>query len=149
MDKYRNFKAFRWFTLALVMVWSLANVVHVSRKVTRRNPLEDPGVIASYDARFRLIREEILGMDGLKQIGFVSDLQPNEVLYDFAAAKDYFLTQYALAPIVLTLGLEKPEYAIGSFSSTALEHRVLPGFEAVRDWAMGSSSSRGWTKWFR
>ena len=137
MDKYRYFKAFRWLSLALVVVWSLANVVHVSRTVTRRNPLQEAGVIAAYDERFRLVREEILAIENLKRVGFVSDVQPNEVLYDFTAAKDYFLTQYALAPVVLTLEPQETNYAIGSFSSTAIENRVLSGFETVRDWGDG------------
>ena len=137
MDKYRYLKAFRWFSLTLVVVWSLANVVHVSSTVTRGNPLQESGVIASYDERFRLVREQILGIEDLKRVGFVSDLQPNEVLYDFVAAKDYYLTQYALAPVVLTLKPQETDYAIGSFSSTPIENRVLPGFETVRDWGDG------------
>ena len=137
MVKDRNYQKVRTLILGLVVVWSLANVVHLLSKVTQRNPLEDPAVIASYDTKFRRVREEVLGLDGFKRIGFVSDLQPNEVLYDFAAAKDYFLTQYALAPVILTLEPEKTQYAVGSFSSTAIEHRVLPGFEIVRDWGDG------------
>ena len=86
-------KAFRWLALALVVAWSLANVVHVLIRVTERNPLQDPGLIASYEERFGRVREEILGMEGRGRVGFVTDYPPQEVLTDFASVKDYYLTQ--------------------------------------------------------
>ena len=130
-------RAFRWFALTLVVVWSLANVFHVVQRVTERNPLQDPGVVAAYEERFGPVREEVLGVKGLDRIGFVTDRPPHEVLTDFASVKDYYLTQYALAPIVLALGADRTDYVIASFSRTAIGKRTLPGFEPVQDWGDG------------
>ena len=76
-------------------------------------------------------------MEGLSRVGFVMDRPPQEVFTDITVAKDYYLTQYALAPIVLALDSAQTEYVVGSFRSTTIEERVLPGFKPVRDWGDG------------
>lgn len=88
--------------------------------------------ISRYEARFRLLRSA-LPREGIA--GYLSE--PWRPPHDLDWLKGFFLTQYALAPLVVVDGTAPP-FVIGNFRSADPERDIAdPTLVLVRDFGNG------------
>ncbi len=70
---------------------------------------------------------------GVRQLGYTTDVSPEELPRDAAALSRYYLVQYALVPAVVA-PVPEGDFVVGQFSGTpARPPRLPPGLSIVKD----------------
>lgn len=84
--------------------------------------------IVLFESRYEALRPH-LPKHG--KVGYATDAPPAEVLAKDEHARDYYLTQYTLAPLVVANGLQH-DVIIGNYDSAGSGQAAqLPGFDKV------------------
>jgi hypothetical protein len=99
--------------LPLFVLLSVASGVEVAARLALPNLRAAGGVdpVTRYDLRFQSLRDE-LPPRGV--IGYVSDKQTAGHFTSLEGMKEYFMTQYSLAPVIVVVGPEA-DLVVGNF----------------------------------
>lgn len=90
--------------------------------------------IVLFEGRYEALRPHLPGHG---TVGYATDAPPEEVLAKDEHARDYYLTQYTLAPLVVANSLQH-DVIIGNYDSAESGRAAqLPGFEKVLDLGNG------------
>lgn len=77
--------------------------------------------ISSHERRFAEL-SKLLPSHGL--VGYVTDRRPEEVFYSLRSLKEYYLTQYALSPVIV-LNSQEPKFIVSNFSTSSAMSKFL------------------------
>lgn len=102
-----------WLAVCLIVFATLFSEFY-SFFLKPSNELTQDDGVAKWEERMKPVGEELTA--SVQETGYISDNEPT------AIHEEYALTQYALAPIVVRLGVDY-EWIIGNFTQ--------PGFESI------------------
>ncbi len=132
LNSSRSSSVTRSFWLLLLVAIALLNISELKR-ITGSFPGASKDGAFLQDQRLQQLRE-MLPKAG--QVGYVSDAPPfDSVKYPEVVTK-YYMTQYALAPLVVSPGAEG-EFIIGNFHNTSLVANQTAGLKLVKDFGGG------------
>lgn len=120
---------------AVLVVGVVANLQLLSRALAELPKLTDAELIERYASRFAGVKA-LLPRTGT--VGYLSDREPRDAVTDPYGVGYYYLTQYTLAPIIVSQSLE-PSLIVGNFeqpsvaTTTAAAHQLT----AVKDFGDG------------
>lgn len=126
--------------LLIVAVLAGVNVADVLRRVPvppRVASAAEPDSVAQMERRLAPLRAalEMRKLDGL--VGYVGDVPAERVPADAQATVDYYQAQFALAPAVLDLAVERREWAVANLRTARLAERLPAGFVVAEDFGGG------------
>lgn len=119
-------KVVRVAALAILLIIVGMNLMDLKNRLT---PDEDP----LPDVRLADMRQ-LLPKEGYA--GYLSDAPPVNALTDLAAVKKFYLTQYALVPLVIRPGTQD-EFIIANFSDPHAAAIQMTGLTLVKDFGGG------------
>lgn len=126
--------------LLAVVATALANVWHVAHRITPP-PVEssiaptDP--VVQQERRLAGLRASLRASGLTGTIGYLGDKPGPQLVDDPPGAQDYYLAQFALAPLVLDLDIERHTWAVASLHSTVLKARMPTGWRMEQDCGAG------------
>lgn len=123
---------------ALVVVALLAgvNIADVLRRVpvpSRVVTAGEPDSVARMERRLAPLRQALETHRVRGPIGYVGDLPAERALADPQATVDYYQAQFALAPAVLDLAVERHAWAVANLRTARLAERLPAGFVVADD----------------
>jgi hypothetical protein len=127
-------------TLGIVILVAVANVVHTAQKTP------PPPVDSSAGPADPVMRQEqrLAGLRGSVEarglrgtIGYLGDPPTGRPAEDARGVEDYFLTQFALAPLVLDGEAERHEWIATNLRGAAPLARVPAGWKVAEDFGGG------------
>jgi hypothetical protein len=127
-------------TLGIVMLVAVGNVVHLAQK-TPPPPVEssagpsDP--VMRQERRLAGLRGSVEARGLRGTVGYLGDFPPGRGADDARGVEDYFLTQFALAPLVLDGDAERHEWIVANLRSAASSARVPAGWKIEEDFGGG------------
>lgn len=77
--------------------------------------------ISSHEQRYAELRK-LLPSRGV--IGYVTDKKPEEIFYSFRTLKEYYLTQYALSPVIV-VNSQEPKIIVSNFTASSSMAKFL------------------------
>jgi hypothetical protein len=139
----RASKAYRVGCALALVAALLGSAVRFRRSTGVFTPLESPDFVTLHELRMRAIRE---ALGGVAEVGYVSPAQTGaefarENLWGFSSYAErttFFLTQYALAPVVVRND-RSPDVLVVPAIETAPR---LPGYEPVLGASRGAEILR-------
>ena len=130
--------AWRGGAMMIVVAMAVVNVVHIAQRVPPRDSSGtaiDP--VIRHERRFAALYRSV-GVRGLKgTIGYIDDLSGSGLTEDARGVEDYYLTQFALVPLVLDPSPEPHEWAVANLRTTIPQTRVLASWRIVEDFGAG------------
>lgn len=132
--------AWRVGALMIVVVVAVVNVTHLAQTVPPP-PVESPAAVIDpatrAERRLAALRESMRAR-GLKgTVGYVGDLPGSRLHEDPRGVEDYYLTQFALVPLVLDTNPEPHEWAVANLRTTGAPTRVPGGWRIAEDFGNG------------
>jgi hypothetical protein len=132
--------AWRVGAMMVVVVMAVVNVVHIAQTVPPP-PRESPGAaidpVTRHERRLAALSANV-GARGLKgTIGYIGDLSGSRLAGDARGVEDYYLTQFALVPLVLDSNPEPHEWAVANLRTTIPQTRVPGSWRIVEDFGEG------------
>ncbi|MBL7070634.1 MAG: hypothetical protein ISS26_00470 [Candidatus Omnitrophica bacterium] len=93
-------------------------------------------VVTSYDRRYEAMRDSLPDSGA---VGYITDKEPEELFSDSYAVQRFFLTKYALSPLIVVNGIDK-EYVVGDFQGGTPQKEEYDkwGLSMVRDFGKGA-----------
>jgi hypothetical protein len=76
--------------------------------------------------QYQPIREVLAELNIHDKIGYITDLRPGEEF-----TEEYYLTQYALVPIIVDRASDGLLYVVGNFHHPETDLRSIPGLEPL------------------
>jgi hypothetical protein len=96
-----------------------------------------PDAPSGHDERLAPLRRALQKRGVRGMIGYLTDQPAARFLADSAGVRDYYLTQYALAPLVLDPNPEPHAWAVGCFRHAGTPPTLPPGMRVVEDFGDG------------
>lgn len=128
-----------WSALTALVIAAVCSV-NVIRTAQRLSPPPHYGsaapadIVMRHEARFSRVRQSLEKRGVHGRIGYVADTPAERLAGDEDGMRDYFLTQFALAPRVLETGPENGGvWAVANLRTTSMRDRMPPGFELAED----------------
>ena len=120
--------AWRGGAMMIVVAMAVVNVVHIAQRVPPPPPRDSPVTaldpVTRHERRFAALYRSV-GVRGLKgTIGYIDDLSGSRLTEDERGVEDYYLTQFALVPLVLDSNPEPHEWAVANLRTTIPQTRV-------------------------
>ena len=132
-------KAWAAICALLVTVVAGVNLVGVVQRVPppARNFAYGADAVMRQEQRLAGVGDALRkhGVRGL--IGYATDVPPEQLPHDPAAVREYFLSQFTLAPWVLEAKFTDCAWTVANFHATPATERVPPGFRVVEDLGRG------------
>jgi hypothetical protein len=132
----------RWGSLHITSVFliilgtiSAANVVQTAaeipwkemgRRIATIWTGEGTDEVADAERNYQLIRKALAELNVTSTVGYMTDLRPGD---DFQGP--YYLTQYALLPVIVDRTAEGHPYVVGNFNHADTDVMNIPGLEPV------------------
>ena len=131
-----------WNTIALLVlvVVCASNVVTTVRRVPPqpRAPVPVPSnVVLQQEQRLAAVRASLQKRNVHGTIGYLADLPPNELAGNHHAMEAYFLTQFALVPLVIDARATDSRWMVANLHTTKMAERLPPGFRMAEDFGSG------------
>jgi hypothetical protein len=122
-------------TVALVAVLGGWNIFQTARAaITRPQPSTD--VVTLHEAGMAAIRRELVARDIRGVIGYVADERGGNIYRTFEGVQDFYLTQYALAPVILDVNADQHPWAVAKLRQATIDNLPVE-FEVVVDAGSG------------
>lgn len=123
---------YRVVAVAGLVAIAAANLFQLKETIgpVQMNPVDET---FRYEQQILLLRTFLPKTD---RVGYLSDVAPVDPVLNAQTVKKYYLTQYALAPIVVRSGT-KDEFIIGCFSDPKLAAIQTTGLTVVKDFGDG------------
>ena len=119
---------------------SAANIVDMSVR-TYPAPIDPSGVasdpVMRHQQRFAVLRAGAMARGLHGTLGFLSELPPGQWQADSISVEDYYLAQYALAPIILDTEAVRHEWIVADVPRAELAMRIPLGWNVVGDFGDG------------
>jgi hypothetical protein len=132
--------AWRAGTLGIVILVAVGNVVHTAQK-TPPPPVDSPAgpadPVMRQERRLAGLRASVEARGLRGTIGYLGDSPPGQAAEPAREVEDYFLTQFALAPLVLDGDAERYEWIVVNLQSAASSARVPAGWKIEEDFGGG------------
>ena len=128
------------FVTVFVVVIATVNLIATARRIpppSRIDPSAPPDVVLKQEARLVAVRRALERVGARGVIGYVSDLPPDQLATDAAGMREYFLSQFALAPLVLDARFGDVRWVVVNLHRAPLTARMPSGFRVVEDGGAG------------
>jgi hypothetical protein len=125
--------------LALAVVAGI-NLVTTARRIPPppRAPVAIPqNVVMRHEQRFAAVRDALKTRSVSRAIGYLADLPPTELRASERSMREYFLTQFALAPWILDATAGDSQWVIANLHTARIADRMPAGFRVVEDFGDG------------
>jgi hypothetical protein len=90
-------------------------------------------IIAMEDKRYQLLRQVLQNLGVHGTIGYVTEVRPEELLDNTDWLRDFYLSQYALAPLTVSAVPGQSTYVIGNFRSHGTNLKGFISLEPLFD----------------
>lgn len=118
----------------LVAFSSLASVKLLRRAVDFRGVDSKNDNISRYENRFSEIKKMLYGEE---VVGYITEKTPEEIFDDANAIAEYYLTQYAISPIVVDIR-KRNGFIVGNFhSSQSVNNVKMKKLSLIKDFDNG------------
>jgi hypothetical protein len=127
-----------WMAGSALLIAALA-VINLAQTVRQTPAAPRFASVVPADAAVRLEQRcaklrAALAAHGVKGVvGYLADLPPEQMREEGDAMKEYFLTQFALTPIVLDTTLADCAWVVTNFHTGTVATRMPAGFRVVED----------------
>jgi hypothetical protein len=131
-----------WSTACLLIVAAvcISNLAQAMRRVPpppRYGIAAPANPVLRHEQRFARLREALKTHRVRGTIGYLADLPPERLRADSRAMEEFFLSQFALVPVVLDANVESRPWAIANLHGTRAADRVPAGYHVVEDFGDG------------
>jgi hypothetical protein len=139
-NRVRWAQAWSAFAALLIVVLGAINLAQTIRRVPpppRYAPRVPADVAMRHERRFAAVHAalETRGIRG--PIGYLADLPPDKMREDPAAMQEFFLTQFALVPVVLDADVAHFTWTVANLHASSATDRLPAGFRIVEDFGDG------------
>ncbi len=117
--------------LALINLWRMA-----ADSVTQARQLA-PDAVARHEQRLAPVITELRARGIQGTIGYLTDVPGDKIFSEFATVEQYYLTQFAVAPIVLDLHPEHQPWVLVNQRQPANAVSTLAGFAVIKEFGDG------------
>jgi hypothetical protein len=131
-----------WSTVCLLIVAAVC-VINLAQTTRRVPPPPRYGTnlpansVMRHEQRFARLREALKAHRVRGTIGYIADLPIERLRADAAAMEEYFLSQFALIPVLIDANVESHRWAVANLHSAKPADRVPTGFRIVEDFGDG------------
>jgi hypothetical protein len=115
---------------ALVNTWAVVRRVPPPSRVDSRFARD---TVMRLEARLATVRASMERRKLRGKVGYLADLPPAELAADPGAMRDYFVSQFVLAPVVLEAQAESAAWIVANLRTHSIEARMPPGFRVAED----------------
>ena len=127
-------------TLGLVVAVSSANIVWMAVG-TPPAPIDPPGVssnnVVRHEQRFSAVRAGVAARGLTGTLGYLGELPQEQWQVDSISVEDYYLAQFALAPLLLDADAGRHEWIVADLPRYKLAARAPSGWIVVEDFGDG------------
>ena len=116
----------------LILFVLFANTKYLKQEFEFRKDLIGQDSITLYEQRFEDLKKE-LPVHGI--VGYITNKRCKEVLHNVDTASYYYLTQYALSPIIIDNNPDR-DLVVGNFDNNHF-YKMLKNRELVKDFGRG------------
>jgi hypothetical protein len=99
-------------------------------------------VVMRHEQRFAPVLAALRARRVRGRVGYLADQPPQAMQANPRGMQEYFLTQFALVPVVLDTNLENCTWLVTNLRETTLDARVPAGFQLVDEFGDGVSLLR-------
>ena len=123
--------------LAVLILFALLTEARLLKQTIALDPSQiGRDGLTLYEKRFEGLKV-MLPPHGV--VGYISDVQPDQVLVDADATAHYYVAQYALSPVVLDNSYEHP-LVVGNFHAPLADSAVI---SAIRNMTLRKDFGQG------
>jgi hypothetical protein len=128
--------------VVLLVVIAAANIIRMAFDADLEQPrlaiqavlqARNTDEISREEQRYDLLRPVLQGLGVRGTIGYVTDVRSGEIYDDAERLRHYYLSQYALAPLVVSAVAGQSTYVIGDFENRGVDLKSFTDLEPLFD----------------
>jgi len=141
LGKKSRVETFRSVALGIVVAVSSANIVWMSVG-TPPAPIDTTGFpsnpIARHELQYSAVRAAVVARGISGTLGYIGEQPRGRWLADSKTVEDYYLAQFALAPLILDADAGGHEWIVADLARDQLAARAPSGWNVVEDFGDGT-----------